>query len=111
MIVLLHRLCLQILHRDIKLDNIIFRQTESSTNADVGQTGDLALLDFDMCLLNHTDPPRPPLGSNEISVVGTREYMVIHQCLLLACVREPAKSTCNFVISSGPYEAAWRFGE
>ncbi|XP_026190782.1 CBL-interacting protein kinase 25-like, partial [Cyclospora cayetanensis] len=49
----LHSYNVRILHRDIKLDNIIFRQADSSSSGqqDIGQTGDLALLDFDMCLL------------------------------------------------------------
>eukprot|EP00918_Siedleckia_nematoides_P026222 GHVU01056526.1.p2 GENE.GHVU01056526.1~~GHVU01056526.1.p2 ORF type:complete len:125 (+),score=15.35 GHVU01056526.1:329-703(+) len=57
-----------VLHRDIKLDNIMFRDRNFT---------ELALIDFDMCMLtDRTDPPRKMANPNEVSVVGTREYMV-----------------------------------
>ncbi|KAL8271712.1 hypothetical protein Esti_004307 [Eimeria stiedai] len=66
-----------ILHRDIKLDNIIFRQSEEELGGDAGQGGDLALLDFDMCLLKPQEQQTSSSlsSSTEVSVVGTREYM------------------------------------
>eukprot|EP01069_Polyplicarium_translucidae_P008353 Polyplicarium_translucidae@DN3216_c0_g1_i6.p3 len=56
-----------LLHRDIKLDNIMFRD---ATNTDI------VLIDFDMCmLLDRHDVPRPMANPKEVCVVGTREYM------------------------------------
>eukprot|EP00922_Rhytidocystis_sp_ex-Travisia-forbesii_P066158 GHVS01098228.1.p1 GENE.GHVS01098228.1~~GHVS01098228.1.p1 ORF type:complete len:900 (-),score=235.87 GHVS01098228.1:143-2842(-) len=57
----------ELLHRDIKLDNVMFRDEGNS---------EIALIDFDMCMFtNRTDTPRKLTNANEVSVVGTREYM------------------------------------
>ncbi|PHJ23630.1 protein other [Cystoisospora suis] len=79
-----------VLHRDIKLDNIMFRHRHEEPprgappkNHKSGSSGgtsalsnEVALIDFDMCLLlDRPGPPKPLMNANEISVVGTREYM------------------------------------
>eukprot|EP00914_Ancora_sagittata_P026264 GHVO01051713.1.p1 GENE.GHVO01051713.1~~GHVO01051713.1.p1 ORF type:complete len:460 (-),score=27.33 GHVO01051713.1:477-1811(-) len=56
-----------LLHRDVKLDNLMFR------NKDLRE---LVLIDFDMCMFLHRrDPPKIMAHPSEVSVVGTREYM------------------------------------
>ncbi|EPT31896.1 protein kinase, other [Toxoplasma gondii ME49] len=71
-----------VLHRDIKLDNIMFRYPYTDSQQSRNRTcnsslgSEVALIDFDMCLLlDRPGPPKPLTNANEISVVGTREYM------------------------------------
>eukprot|EP00388_Colpodella_angusta_P040788 GDKK01051239.1.p1 GENE.GDKK01051239.1~~GDKK01051239.1.p1 ORF type:complete len:528 (-),score=127.11 GDKK01051239.1:741-2324(-) len=61
----------QLLHRDIKLDNVILRSPENKELSNV----DATLIDYDMCMfLNRPDLPKEPV-KGKVSVVGTREYM------------------------------------
>ncbi|KEP61023.1 UNVERIFIED_CONTAM: protein kinase, other [Hammondia hammondi] len=71
-----------VLHRDIKLDNIMFRYPHTDSQQSKNRScrsslgSEVALIDFDMCLLlDRPGPPKPLTNANEISVVGTREYM------------------------------------
>ncbi|CEL95706.1 unnamed protein product [Vitrella brassicaformis CCMP3155] len=59
----------RLLHRDIKLDNVIFQDRPRNG-------GQVVLLDFDMCMfIDRADSPKTVEKEGEISVVGTREYM------------------------------------
>lgn len=66
----LHQLhAAKILHRDIKLDNILF--------LDKART-QINLIDFDMGLLQDNPlPPKKLSHPQEVSVVGTKDYMVM----------------------------------
>ncbi|CEL96865.1 unnamed protein product [Vitrella brassicaformis CCMP3155] len=57
----------RLLHRDIKLDNVLFKDRPG---------GQVVLLDFDMCMfIDRADSPKTVEKEGEISVVGTRGYM------------------------------------
>lgn len=57
----------RLIHRDIKLDNILFADPHRRQ---------ITIVDFDMCLMaDCPEPPRPPKTPEEVSVVGTKDYM------------------------------------
>lgn len=59
----------KILHRDIKLDNILFLDEQKER---------INIIDFDMGLLQDVKtPPKRLSNPEEVSVVGTKDYMVI----------------------------------
>lgn len=56
-----------ILHRDLKLDNILFKDRSRE---------EIRIIDFDMGLLLDVAEPPKLLPRQEVSIVGTKDYMV-----------------------------------